>query len=86
MKNEETVIDFISNIIENRAELKDLSVHEIKAKDITWSFDMSMGVLLQRNLFDMDVNMTHDIKKKARNPENGFTYLPKQKIFYLNQG
>ena len=35
MKNEETVRDFISNIIENRAELKDLSVHEIKAKDIT---------------------------------------------------
>lgn len=67
--------NFISNITENRAESKDLSVQVIKAKEITCSFDMSTGVLWQRNLFDLYVNTTQDIKEKAAHPENGFTYL-----------
>lgn len=49
-KNEETVGDFISNIIKNKAELKNLSILEIKAKYIMRSFYMTMGALLQRNL------------------------------------
>lgn len=70
-KNEEPVRYFICNIIESRAELKYLSVHEIKAKDVMCSFNMRMWVLFQRRLFDLDVNMTQDIKEKATNPENG---------------
>ena len=75
--NEETVGDFISGIIENRAELKNLSVQEIKATDITCSIDMPMGVLLQRSLFDLDIRMARDIQGKTTNPENCFTYMMK---------
>lgn len=64
-KNEDTIRDFIANITENRAELKNLPVQKIRAKDITCSFDMPMRVLLQRNL---SVNMTQDIRKKQQIP------------------
>lgn len=69
-KNEETVRDFIPNIMENMDELKNLPVHEIKAKDIMYSFNMTMGVLLH-------VNMNQGIKENTINPENGFAYLMK---------
>ena len=64
-KNEDTIRDFIANITENRAELKNLPVHKIRAKVITSSFDMPMRVLLQRHL---SVNMTQDIRKKQQIP------------------
>ena len=68
----------VFKIVESRqCILKDLPVHEIKAKYITCSFDMPMGVLLQIKSFDLDINMTPDIKEKATNPENGFNYLLK---------
>ena len=88
-KNEETVGDFLTSIVEDTAELKYLLVDVIKAKNITCCFDISMGVLLPRNLFDLDVNMIPIIKGKATNSKNCFTYMmkmAKQKIFSPNEG
>ena len=60
-----------------KMEPKDLSDHELKAKYIMCSFDKQTGVLLQRNLFDLDINRTEDIQKNVRIPKNGFTHLMK---------
>ena len=66
----------------------------MKGKDFTCSFDLLLAKkLLQRNLFDLDVNSTHDVWENTINLKNDFisllkmakaeNILPKPRLFFF---
>lgn len=66
----------------------------MKGKDFTCSFDLLLAKkLLQRNLFDLDVNSTKDVWENTTNLKNDFislvkmakaeNILPKPRLFFL---